>query len=175
MAVVDRVLNPSSAWKTIIVDVCILSFVYFIPTLSHLTAIPFYYFEPMRIALFVSILFLRDRNNAYILAITLPLFSYLVAGHPVVVKNAIMAIELFVNVLILCRLLDRKISCFLSCFLAILVSKLIYYGLKYTAISVGWLNSGLIDTSVFVQISIAFLLSLLFWVVYYNRNNQVNG
>lgn len=171
MAVAERVLNPSKVWKAVIVDVCILAFVYFIPTLSHLIAVPIYYFEPMRIALFISILFLRDRKNAYVLAFTLPLFSYLVAGHPIAVKNVIMAIELFVNVWILCKLLDRKVSPFLSCLISIVLSKVLYYGMKYIVISAGWLNLKMIDTSILVQIVIAAILSVLFWVVYCKRKD----
>lgn len=166
MAVAERVLNTSKIWKAVMVDVCILAFVYFIPTLSHITAVPIYYFEPMRIALFISILFLRDYKNAYVLAFTLPIFSFLVAGHPIAVKNVIMAIELFLNVWLLCKLLDRKVNTFLSCLISIVLSKVLYYGMKYSVITAGWLNIKMIDTSILVQIVIATILSVFFWVVY---------
>lgn len=170
---VDRTLNKSSLVKTMVVDVCMLILLYYLPTLSHLIAIPLYCFEPMRIALFISVLFLPDRKNAYVLAITLPLFSYFVSGHPIAVKNSIMAAELFVNVFVFYKLLDMKVNSFFSCFISILFSKILYYGLKYAVVSAGLLSANVIDTSIFIQIIITVLLSILFWIVYRKQKSYM--
>ena len=174
MAINSSVVG-SGIRRTVMIDTIILVVVYFIPTLSHALSAPLYLFEPMRIALFVSILFLTDRKNAYILAITLPIFSYIVSGHPVLVKNVIIAIELFTNVFILFHLLDKKVNYFYSCFISIIASKILYYGLKYLVIFQGLLSTNLVDTSFIVQLLIACLLSLAFWSIYNKRYNRENG
>ena len=175
MAIAKNVNLSIKTGKAVLVDIALLAFVYYIPSLSHLFSIPLYLFEPMRIALFVSILLLHNRNNAYILAFTLPLFSYIVAGHPIAVKNMIMALELLTNVFILCRLLDKNVNPFISCSLSIIISKLLYYLLKYGAISIGMLTTSLIDTSLFVQLTITVVLALVFWFSYNVRKERVNG
>ena len=161
--------------RVVLIDAAILAVVYSIPTLSHALSVPLYLFEPMRMALFVSILFLPDRKNAYLLAITLPLFSYIVSGHPVVVKNAIIAIELLANVFILYRLLEMNFNYFISCFVSIIASKILYYSLKYFVIYQGLFATKLIDTSIIVQLLISCLLSLAFWSIYNKRDKRING
>ena len=158
MAIINKVVTTTRVWKTLILDTFLLVFIYFIPTLSHAFSVPLYQFEPMRIALFVSIMLLRNRNNAYILAVTLPLFSFLVAGHPVAVKNFIMGMELLVNVFLFCKLIDKKINPFWSCFLSVIISKILYYLLKFTAINTGLLATQLIDTPLYIQLIIAGVL-----------------
>ena len=175
MAVANNVVTTNRVRKTLIVDSLLLVFIYFIPTLSHAFSVPLYLFEPMRVALFVSILLLRNRNNAYILAVTLPLFSFFVAGHPVAVKNVIMGLELLVNVFFFCKLIDRKVNPFLSCLVSIIISKVLYYILKFTAINAGLLATRLVDTSLYIQLIIAVVLSLGLWVSYNHKENRSNG
>ena len=151
--------------KTLLVDAVILAFVYFIPTISHLVAYPLYYFEPMRVALFASILFLSDKKNAYFLAITLPLFSFVISGHPIAVKNMIMAIELVTNVFFLNLLSKKHNHFFEACFLSIVLSKSIYYILKYVAISTGLLSIDLLGTPIIYQMIVVMLLSLAYLMV----------
>jgi len=53
----EHVINPSltgSRTKTILFDILAILFIYFVPVLSHLTALPIYYFEPMRILLILG-------------------------------------------------------------------------------------------------------------------------
>lgn len=171
------VINSNSfiktkAIKTIIVDLCLLTFIYYVPTLAHAFRAPIYMFEPMRVALFMAVLLLRDRRNAFLLAITLPLFSFMVSGHPIAVKNLIMSIELFVNIFLLYKLIDLRVGQMLSCFISILVSKVVYYGMKILAINVGLLAAKTIDTPIYIQLFVAVFLSILFVFI---NNKNING
>jgi len=89
--------------RAILFDVFALAFIYFIPTLSHMLSIKLYMLEPMRIMVILAMMHTR-RENAYILAFTLPLFSFLISAHPVLVKSALIAIELAAMAFIFFRL-----------------------------------------------------------------------
>lgn len=153
-----------------IVDVVLLMVVYFLPSIVHTFPFPIYYMEPMRVALFLSILLLNDRRNAYLLAFTLPLFSYIVSGHPVVVKNMLMAIELSSNVFILNKLTDRGLNVFMACVVSIVGSKMIYYVMKLAVIQLGLLSASMVATPIIYQIGVTFVISALFVIVNHKKN-----
>ncbi|MDY0202455.1 MAG: hypothetical protein RBR40_15895, partial [Tenuifilaceae bacterium] len=70
---------PITTRKTIayvLFDIFALAFIYLIPTISHMLSFPLYLIEPMRIALVLALVHTTKRN-AYIIALTLPLFSFL--------------------------------------------------------------------------------------------------
>ena len=106
-----------------ICDVIFLMLMYLIPTLSHLTSWPLYMFEPMRCVLLLNLLVLGNKKNAYLMAITLPLFSYFVGSHPVLVKSLIMTIELVMNIWLFDMFTRKVANCMLAMLLSILVSK----------------------------------------------------
>lgn len=150
---------------SILIDLTLLVVVYFIPTISHLTALPLYMAEPMRIILFVCVLMSVSRKNVYFMAVMLPLFSFIVAGHPIAVKNGIMAIEFLVNIYMLYSLVDKKMNAFWACFFSITVSKVVYYILKFGAISFGMFSSSLISTSIIAQAIIALVISVFYFFI----------
>lgn len=166
----DREFSLIQTRKTVIIDLLILAFVYFIPSLTHLLNYPVYYIEPMRISLFFSIVCLKERNNAYFLALSLPLFSYMVAGHPVAVKNIIMSVELVINVFLLFQLKDKKINLFTVSVLSIILSKVFYYLLKHVAIICGMMRAPLFDTPLLIQGIISVVLSLTFMFAYQEKS-----
>ncbi len=168
-----NILFSDKTWKPFVVDAFVLASVYFMPILAHSFEIPVYLFEPMRMALFMSIFFLNSRNNAYFLALCLPLFSFIVTGHPVVIKNIIMAMELLVNVYVLFKFLDLKINPFACSLMSIVISKSIYYALKYIAVGFGFMNTAIIGTSVVIQVMVALVLSVLFWLAFRRKNNHI--
>lgn len=135
---------------------------YLIPTLSHLTSWPLYMFEPMRCVLLLNLLVLGNKKNAYLMAITLPLFSYFVGSHPVLVKSLIMTIELVMNIWLFDMFTRKVANCMLAMLLSILVSKALYYSLKYVSISFGLLNTDIVDTNIFIQLMVALIISMLF-------------
>lgn len=145
-----------------ICDVIFLMLMYLIPTLSHLTSWPLYMFEPMRCVLLLNLLVLGNKKNAYLMAITLPLFSYFVGSHPVLVKSLIMTIELVMNIWLFDMFSRKVANCMLAMLLSILVSKALYYSLKYVSISFGLLNTDIVDTNIFIQLMVALIISMLF-------------
>jgi hypothetical protein len=62
-------------YKTAILDVTALLIIYLTPAISHLFSFPVYLLEPMRIMLILAVVH-TSRKNAYLLALTLPLFSF---------------------------------------------------------------------------------------------------
>ena len=138
--------------KIILVDIAIFTLLFFVPAISHITLLPLYLFEPMRVMVLISLLLLTNRSNAYFLALTLPIFSFLVSGHPIFPKNILITTELMTNVFFFV-LLSKKLPCwkreykmFISMFLSIFLSKVAYYALKYMLIYFGVLEIGLIST-----------------------------
>lgn len=154
--------------RLILIDITLFIIMYFVPTLSHITSLPFYFFEPMRIMLFISILYLPIRSNAYFLALSLPIFSFFVSGHPTIPKNVLISIELITNVFIFILLQTKlqnwkiKYKMFTLIFISIFVSKVVYYGLKSLLISLGVLKMEIISTGIGSQFLLMSIISLLF-------------
>jgi hypothetical protein len=84
--------------------------------------------EPMRLVLILALVH-TNRTNAWILAAILPLFSYLVSGHPEPLKMLVITAELLANTGLFLFLLRRGAYPFLAMFLSILVSKAFCYSL----------------------------------------------
>lgn len=150
-------------------DAVALLFVYLVPALSHLTSLPFYLIDPMRVAVLGALLVSKDWRNGLALALTLPLFSFAVSGHPVFPKFLVIAAELSVNVLLfvwLSRVFGRRfgsrVAVGAAAFLSILLSKVLYYGLKALVLTAGLMQSELVATALWAQLAVAVLLSLGF-------------
>lgn len=120
--------------KVLLIDAFLLLLIYLLPAAAHLTGIPVYMMEPMRLALILSIAH-TNRANTYLLAATLPLFSFLLSGHPVFIKMLIITAELLMNVWIFYFLTRRKLHLFTAMILAILLSKIVCYLLYWPLIS----------------------------------------
>lgn len=147
----------------VLMDLVIVGLFYLVPTLSHLTSLPLYRFEPMRCVLLLSLLLTGNKKNAYVMAVTLPLFSFLVGGHPVFVKALLMAVELSANIFLF-DLISRKVkSTAGAMFIAILASKALYYLIKYGVLAFGLLEGPMIATGLFTQLIVAVVLSVGFW------------
>lgn len=137
--------------KSILIDIAGLALIYLIPTLAHLTQMPIYFLEPMRLMLVLALVH-TNKRNAYVLAFTLPLFSFVISSHPVFIKMLMITVELALNVYLfyLYKKLMKKV--FPAIVFSIISSKLIYYLMKYIVIGFGFLNSGLISTPLLIQL-----------------------
>ena len=164
--------------RDLLADAVALAFVLVVPALSHLTAMPFYLIDPMRIAALGVLLVTRDWKNSLALAVLLPVFSMLVSGHPVFPKCLLISVELGANVLLLewfSRMLGRLLApragfsaglaTGIAAFASILVSKGLYYLLKLAVISLGWLQMDLVSTALWIQLVVALAISLIFALV----------
>lgn len=166
------ILRVVSYKKIILIDIIFVLFIYLVPTISHLTAYPLYLADPMRLSVLGSYLLLRNRNNSLILAMTLPLVSYLISGHPIAIKNLIIAIELFVNVMIVDMFINIKLHTFWAVLLSIFISKILYYLLKAGAIYWGLLHTSLVDTDITIQLVVAIIVAYLFNYLF-RKNNEI--
>ncbi len=144
--------------RAIVFDVFALAFIYLIPTISHMLSIKLYLLEPMRLMLIFALVHTR-KSNAYILAVTLPFFSYFISAHPVLIKSLLIAIELSVMVFVFYALVQRmhKLA---AIFISIWASKLLYYGLKYLAIITVLPAEPLVGTPLLLQLGTSTVFSL---------------
>ena len=63
--------STTKALRLGITDAGALLLIYLLPTLSHITSVPFYLLDPMRIAVLGALLCTRDWKNSLVLAVTL--------------------------------------------------------------------------------------------------------
>lgn len=148
--------------KCIITDLLLFLFIYLVPFLSHLTGIPFYLLEPLRVSVMLSYIVTRSKGNAYIVALTLPLFSFATASHPVFLKCLIMMTELVLNIFILDKLASKMKGIFLPAFISIVASKCIYYLLKYLLVKSSLLSMSLVSTPLWIQAVMTLVLAAVF-------------
>ncbi|MBE0663163.1 MAG: hypothetical protein IH597_11945 [Bacteroidales bacterium] len=137
--------------RTILIDVAALAFVFFLPALSHMLAVPIYLIEPMRIMLILAIAHTTKRN-AYLLALTLPLFSFAISAHPVFLKSLLISLELVLNVWLFFALGKVIRNQFAAMAVAIIGSKVFYYALKFGMLSFAMIQGGLISTPIYLQL-----------------------
>jgi hypothetical protein len=129
-----------------------LAIIYFVPTISHLVGLPLYLIEPMRLMLVLALVH-TNKYNAYIIALTLPLFSYLISAHPHFPKMMLITAELLFNVWFFYFIFNRTGKAFASIISSIIISKAAYYAIKFGLISLVILpSSKLISTPIYIQI-----------------------
>jgi hypothetical protein len=148
----------SSSLKILFIDFLTITFIYFLPALSHLTSLPLYLIDPMRIAVLFSLVH-TNRKNTLLIAITIPLFSLVVSSHPAIIKSILISIELLVNLFLFYSLIE-KTNKFTAMFLSIVFAKIIYYSIKFLFIQLNLISGELISTSLVLQWFLAVGLSL---------------
>jgi hypothetical protein len=168
MATNVNLVSSRVDYKSILFDIVALAFIYFIPALSHLYNIPIYLVEPMRIMLILAMVH-TSKTNTYLIALTLPLFSFLISSHPNVFKGLIMTAELILNVWLFFEISKQVTNQFVSMISAIVISKLIYYLLKFALISFAVLESGLITTPIYLQVITSVIFSLYVFLILRKR------
>ena len=144
--------------KGSVFDIFAIGFVYLVPVLSHFFALPVYYIEPMRLLLILAIAH-TSKKNAYILAATLPIFSYVVSAHPVFLKTLLISGELLLNVWLFFFISEKIKNKFGSMLLSVGLSKIAYYVLKFALLSAVLLEGSLISTPLAIQFVTMFLFS----------------
>jgi hypothetical protein len=160
-------INKIFTLRNIAIDLGILVCIYFIPALSHVAPFPLYLLDPMRIFMLAGYVLTRQNANAYLLALTIPLFSALVSGHPPLFKAILISSELSVNILLFVQLLKHtKLHMALALFLSIIASKLVYYGLKVAFINFGFVEGDLITTNLWMQLGTSVFVTLIFTFIW---------
>ena len=149
-----------------IVDLIALVGVFYIPVISHVLSFPLYLIEPMRIVLFSIILLSGDyKKNAFIMALTIPMFSSFASGHPVFPKNILISMELAINVGVLYYLFKKKTNVAISVFVSIILSKALYYMVKYVLLVFALMEGEVVATNLLTQFFVALLLSCIFGIL----------
>lgn len=144
--------------KNSVFDIFAIAAVYLVPVLSHLTAMPIYYIEPMRLMVILAIVH-TSKRNAFILAATLPIFSFLVSAHPVFLKTLLITGELFLMTWLFYFFTDKLKHKFGAMLLGIGLSKAAYYAFKFLLLSALLLEGSLISTPLAIQFVMMFLFS----------------
>lgn len=151
--------------RALIIDITFVLAVVYLPSLSHLLAVPLYRLEPMRLLLILALPF-AGRGNAYLLALILPLASFLTSGHPHPAKAVLITGELLANVWLFWWLMRRFSSSLGAMLGAITFSKLGYYLLKLALIQLAVLGPPLISTPLWLQGILAIAFSLYIFIIY---------
>ena len=149
----------NSKTKTLAIDFFALLAIYFVPVLSHLTALPIYFIEPMRIMLILALAHTTKRNS-YLIALTLPVFSFLVSAHPSLVKSLLMSFELGLNIWLFYFIAKRVSNNFVSMFASIAASKIFFYGVKFTLVGLALWSSSLVTIPILMQLVMTIILSV---------------
>lgn len=157
-AMAERIVDLRKYWFEILLNFTALIVIYLVPVISHLLNFPVYFIEPMRILVILAIAH-SNKNNAYLLALTLPLFSFLVSAHPSIIKTVLISCELVINVFLYSVLSKSKVNNFFAAVLSISFAKSIYYFIKYFMIKSMFLNGDLISTPVYFQVPLVIFLS----------------
>lgn len=157
--------------RTIIFDVLALLAIYLVPAISHLFSFPVYYLEPMRIMLILAIAH-TSRKNAYLIALTLPIFSLLISAHPSLIKTSLITGELLLNIWLFFYLSEKLSNKSLSIVLSIIASKLFYYLVKFLLITSVLMSGELISTPMYIQIIMLFVFSGYIYVMSFIEENK---
>ncbi|MCX7874681.1 MAG: hypothetical protein N2321_00795 [Melioribacteraceae bacterium] len=164
---INSIAIEKKNYKDVLFDLLALTFIFFVPTLSHLTTLPLYYFEPMRILLLISLVH-TSKKNVFVLTFLLPLFSFIVSAHPSIYKAFLISSELTLNVFLFLFITKYFSNYYLPMAISILVSKLYYYLIKFFMLQSG-LISGELFTSPFVYQFIVTILVTVYIGLFYNK------
>ncbi|MCK9617265.1 MAG: hypothetical protein M0R21_05460 [Lentimicrobiaceae bacterium] len=145
--------------SNVLVDGTALALVIFVPAISHLSGMPVYYIEPMRLMLILAIIH-TSKNNAFFIASILPLFSFLFSGHPIPLKMMVITAELVINTALFYFFINKKIKVFYSVFSSIFISKIFCYLLYIPLFSIAFALSELNLSFVVAQVISTLLFSL---------------
>ena len=151
-------------------DLAAIAFIYFIPAISHMLSFPLYLLEPMRIVLILALVH-THRINALVLAVTLPFFTFLVSGHPILPKAILISGELVINVLLFFAIASRVKSNFVAILSSIVLSKMLYYFAKFLLIQAAVLEMGLVSTSLWIQATTTLVFSV-YVALFFRKNKQ---
>lgn len=129
-----------------------------VPVFAHLTGVPVYMLEPMRLMLFVSIVH-GNKTISYLLAGSLPVVSLLTSGHPEFHKMLIITAELLLNTYLFYRLTRATGRPFVAAAASILISKSACYLAYWPVFSLSFMITEASPVFLSVQIITTMLFS----------------
>ena len=162
----SRILTQSIL-RVAVIDLLLTAAACFIPTASHLLALPLYMLNPMLALLLAGMLLGRDWRGALVLALLMPLVSSIVTGMPSTGKMFCMMAELATVASLGSHLLKRW-NPMPAILVAILVGKVVYYAAKAAIVA----PTVLLETQWYVQAFPVLLWAGLFSILYRKSVNQ---
>ena len=165
METLSHTIKQRNTISSILIDLSAIAFIYFVPTISHLVSLPIYFIEPMRLMIVFALMH-TNKKNAYLLALTLPIFSFLVSAHPAFPKMLLITFELSLNVFLFYLFSKKMKYIFPAIFASIVLSKMVYYLIKFGMISFAVIDSSLISTPMIIQIITTTVFSGYVYLVY---------
>ena len=166
----ENILSKNLILKNVLIDLGALALVYLIPASVHFTGLPVYMIEPMRLMLVISFVH-GSRANSFLLACSLPFFSYLVSGHPELVKMLIITGELALNTALFYWLVKRYGSPFTALLLSVVISKIACYLAYWPVFSFGFMVEEAGMTFLIAQAVTTLLFSLYVFLSYKPRES----
>ena len=155
--------------KMIILDIIGLMFIYFVPAISHMLSLPLYYIEPMRLMVVIAMIY-SSKRNTFLIALSLPVFSFLISSHPIFPKMLIMTLELGLNVWLFYMFARLMRNYFLSMLLSIVISKGVYFMLAYLAVQMSYMTNAEVSSIPFhFQMIVTVILSAYIYVMFSRR------
>ena len=168
-ATLEAISQEISFSKMFILDFIGLLFIYFVPAISHMLSIPLYYIEPMRLMIVISMIY-SSKRNTYLIALSLPVFSFLISSHPIFPKMLIMTLEFGLNVWLFYMFARFMRNYFLSMLFSIMISKGVYYLLAYLAVEMSYISNAEVSSIPFYfQVIVTLVLSAYIYVMFSRR------
>ncbi|MDA3943342.1 MAG: hypothetical protein PF694_07365 [Bacteroidetes bacterium] len=164
MIAINQAINLKKTIITAGLDILALAFIYFTPALSHMFQLPIYLIEPMRLMLILALVH-TNKKNAYLLALTLPMFSFMISGHPVFIKTILISLELSFNVFLFYSLTQRSKNLLFAVLGSIIISKIVYYLLKFGLLQMLLLEGELVSTPLLIQLITSLVFSFYCFVL----------
>jgi len=158
MSTTLTLISKKETLKSLIFDILFIAAMYLVPAISHMWDIPLYLFEPLRIMIILAVVHTK-RENAYFIALTLPLFSTLFSGHPFFAKMLVISGELYMNVLLYFLISGKMRNVFLSMLSAIVMSKVFYFLCEYIFLGEMIKLYGIGEHPLYLQAFVAVILS----------------
>ena len=122
------------AARVALIDVALVAVMCAVPALSHVLAFPLYKLNPMLGVMLAGMMLVKDRRNALLMAVVLPLVSMLVTGMLAFPKMVCMAAELL-TVSAVFGVASGRMKCFPAVLLSIVAGRGVYYMAKALLIS----------------------------------------
>jgi len=143
----------------VIFDLLAIALITFLPAVSHLLSFPLYLLEPMRVLLILSIAH-TSKKNTFLIALVLPILSFIISSHPAVFKMLLVVSELTLNVLLFFYLANKIKNNFGALITSVLISKIYYYAVKSLLISAGLIDGELVATPFYLQAIVMLVLGV---------------
>jgi len=165
-ATLEAISQEVSFSKMFVLDFIGLLFIYFVPAISHMLSVPLYYIEPMRLMVIIAMIN-SSKRNSYLIALSLPVFSFLISSHPIFPKMLIMTLELGLNVWLFYMFARLMRNYFYAMLLSVVLSKGVYYLLGYMAVQMSYMSSGEMSTSpLYIQAIVTVVFSMYVFIMF---------